>query len=96
MYELVKRPRAAADLRKIWLDTYEQWGEAQADKYLREIGTSFQHLKDNPRLGRARDEIRQGYRSLVVRQHLIFYTIQGQKISVRRVLHGRMDPDQHL
>jgi len=96
MYELVKRPLADADLRKIWRDTYKDWGQAQADKYLREIGVALQNLKDNPRMGRERDEIREGYRSLVVRQHLIFYVIQDQKISVRRVLHGRMDPDRHL
>ena len=96
MYELVNRPLAEADLRKIWRDTYEDWGQAQADKYLREIGAALQSLKDNPRMGRERDEIREGYRSLVVRQHLIFYVIQDRKISVRRILHGRMDPDRHL
>ena len=96
MHELVKRPLAKADLRKIWRDTYKDWGLAQADKYLREIGAALQNLKENPRMGRERDEIREGYRSLVVRQHLIFYVVQDQKISVRRVLYGRMDPDRHL
>ena len=72
MYELVKRPFAEADLRKIWRNTHNDWGQARADKYLWEIGAALQNLKDNPRMRRERDEIREGYRSPVVRQHLIF------------------------
>jgi len=55
MRELVKRPRAKDDLKGIWRYTFDEWGEAQADKYLAEIEAKLGRLKSNPHLaGRVR------------------------------------------
>jgi len=34
MREVVVSPRARQDLIEVWLYTFENWGEAQADRYL--------------------------------------------------------------
>ena len=38
MLEIVKRPRAKEDLNGIWRYSFNEWSEAQADKYLAEMG----------------------------------------------------------
>jgi toxin ParE1/3/4 len=51
----------------------------------------------NPRIGRACDEIRPGYRKLAAGSHILFYRVSaGGIIDVGRVLHERMDVDRHL
>ena len=42
-------------------------------------------------MGRSREDVRAGYRSLAVRQHLVFYTFAGELVTVRRVLPAGMD-----
>lgn len=96
MPRIVKRPLAREDLIGIWRYTYEEWGEQQADKYLDELEAGIAQLRDNPKLGRARDEVRRGYRSLTVNQHIVFYTLDAEVIRIVRVLHARMDPATHL
>ena len=53
-------------------------------------------LAAGPGLGRVRDEVRKGYRSLTINHHIIFYTAEPDLIRIVRVLHVRMDPDSHL
>jgi toxin ParE1/3/4 len=48
-------------------------------------------LLDNPEIGRARDEVKTGYRSLNIKKHIIFYKIQKTDIQILGVIHGRMD-----
>ncbi|MCK0509559.1 type II toxin-antitoxin system RelE/ParE family toxin [Aromatoleum buckelii] len=64
MRRIVKRPLARQDLIGIWRYTYEEWGEQHADRYLDELEAGIARLQDYPGLGRVRDEVRQGYRSL--------------------------------
>jgi len=96
MIEIVKRPRARQDLKDIWRYSFEEWGEAQADKYLREIDTGIARLRTNPKIGKPRDDLRPGYRSLRVNEHMVYYVLTPSTIRVVRVLHARMDPDRHL
>jgi toxin ParE1/3/4 len=63
MAEFSLRPKALADLEKIWDYTVETWGEEQAERYLRLINQSFRKVADNPGLGRPCDTIREGYRN---------------------------------
>ena len=96
MLEIVKRPRAKEDLKGIWRYSFNEWGEAQADKYLAEIEARVAQLKHNPKLGKPRDNLRRGYRSLRVNQHIVYYVLTPSAIRIVRVLHARMDPDRHL
>ena len=40
--------------------------------------------------------MRSGYRSPLVRRHVIFYTFTDDSVLVQRVLHGSMDPELRL
>jgi len=96
MLEIVIRPRARKDLKGIWRYSFDEWDEAQADKYLAEIEAGIEKLRHNPKLGRPREEVRAGYRSLRINQHIVYYVLTPSVIRIVRVLHARMDPDRHL
>jgi len=96
MREVFIRPRAVADLEGIWLYTRKRWSVEQADRYLRSIDGALLDLARDPDVGRSAESIRAGYRFLRVGRHLIFYTLTEQVVSIRRVLHDRMDLHRHL
>jgi plasmid stabilization system protein ParE len=65
-----------------------------AEALVTKIEKNLNLLSTNPHLGRVpkEDELaRLHYRYLVVENHLIFYTIEGQTIYVHRILHGARD-----
>ncbi len=93
MLELYLRPKAKRDLAKIWYDTRVEWGEEQADRYISNIDAAFRRLLEHPKLGRACDEVREGYRRHITGKHVIFYRIMPEKI---RILHQKMDASSHV
>jgi toxin ParE1/3/4 len=90
------RARARQDLDAILEYTIVEHGEAQADAYLRTIGTALGRLADYPELGLARPELTSAMRSYPVAEHRIFYMLLPDRISVVRVLHKAMDAARHL
>lgn len=72
MSEIVLRPRARQDLKAIWRYSFDRWGEKQADKSLAELAAGVARLGDNPLLGTPRDDLRPGYRSLRVNEHMVY------------------------
>lgn len=96
MHKIRKSALAESDLIEIWLYSYEQWGEAQADTYFDELDAAINRLGEYPELGKRCDYIRDGYRAFQISQHVVYYTVTESAIHVIRVLHGRMDPDRHL
>jgi toxin ParE1/3/4 len=50
-----------------------------------------QGLASNPRLGRTREELSPGLRSLVFESYVIFYHPMPNGVAVVRVLHGMRD-----
>ena len=51
-------------------------------------------LADNPYLGRIPEDeelVRLGYRFLVVKNYLIFYTVEERTIFIYRIIHGARD-----
>jgi toxin ParE1/3/4 len=87
---------AESDLIGIWAYSFQQWDEAQADKYLDELDRGIALLADNSALGSKRDHVREGYRVLFINRHAIYYTVTTSTIRIIRVLHEQMDPDKHL
>lgn len=98
MLKLHQQAKAREDLKKIWLYSFENYGEKQADKYYDELITAMERLKDNPHIGVSCDYIRSGYRQYQVNRHLIFYRLSkcNKKIHIVRVLHDRMEHKRHL
>ena len=96
MREVRIRPLARADLEEIWFYTLETWGANQADRYLRESNAAVQKLSTDADDGRSEEDLREGYRSIDVGRHLVFYVFTDESVSVRRVLHDQMDIPRHL
>lgn len=96
MRELVISERAEADLREIWLYSFDNWGEAQADRYLDELDAGLRKCGVEPEGGKQREAVRSGYWSSLVRKHVVFYTFTDAEVLIQRVLHGSMDPSRHV
>ena len=94
VYRLTKK--ALDDLRSIARYTEKTWGREQRNKYLSKLDSSFRMLAHEPQLGRACNEIKQGYRKHHVGRHLIFYRLVASRVEIIRILHDSMDVDSHL
>lgn len=53
-------PAAQADLEGIWDYTAQHWGDAQAERYTRDIQTACEALGDDTLSGRPADDVRAG------------------------------------
>lgn len=96
MHEIFKSHQAKNDLKEIYFYTLNKWGSDKAVDYLMQIDAGLQELINNPMLGKSRDYISDGYRSVQINRHVIFYRVQKTEIFIVRVLHERMLPSKHL
>jgi toxin ParE1/3/4 len=89
--------RALEDLREIGRYTQVRWGRDQRRNYLSQLDRQFHALAKNPSQGRTCDEIRPAYRKFPSGRHVIFYrTLATGAIEIVRVLHQRMDVENHV
>jgi len=79
------------DLEEIFEYTENKFGIDQAIKYLQEFDVLFNHLVQTPALGKERNEIKNGLRSIPKGSHVVFYRIMNDKIRIVRILHGMRD-----
>lgn len=96
MPQIKKQPLAEQDLINIWLYTFKQWGETQADKYLDELEQGIRLLASQPLQCRERDEFNPPVRIHHYAHHLIVYIISNDTINIVRVLHESMDVETQL
>jgi toxin ParE1/3/4 len=68
----------------------------RAEVYVRQIRRAVEIVAEDPRRGRNCDNIRAGYRKYPAGSHFVFYRVVEGGIDVVRILHQRMDFDQHL
>ena len=84
--------KAKSDLKEIARFTSRRWGNEQRNVYLKQFDDSFWLLAEGPDIGKAYDEIRDGYRKFPQGSHVIFYKQVGnQQIEIMRILHKSMD-----
>jgi toxin ParE1/3/4 len=89
--------KARDDLLAIGRYKHQQWGKTQQRHYLTQLDRAFHDLADKPGLGRACNDIRESYFKYGVGKHVIFYRhAEKEQIEIVRILHGRMDIEQHL
>jgi toxin ParE1/3/4 len=94
--EIIVRPEARADLIGIWNYTSNQWGNTQADLYLREISEQISALALRPNKGRVAERFHPSFRMLRIRKHRLFYSDDGVSVEVIRILHEQMNIPHHL
>ena len=93
----LKFTRAAEnDLGRIWDYTTENWGEAQAIRYIREIQFACEGLIKGHSVSRSADSTRPGYRKTACGSHMIYFRKIDNQINVVRILHQSMDGDHHI
>jgi toxin ParE1/3/4 len=87
---------ADKDLSDIYIYTYREFGELQADAYFGSLEELLSKLGDNPNLGVDVSALREGYRRFVNNRHTIYYKEDKKGILVARVLGPGMAADRHL
>jgi toxin ParE1/3/4 len=87
---------AKQDLKNIWLYSFKNWGEQQADSYFDELNTAIVLIAENPEIGFVCDYIREGYRLYHINRHCIFYRVTPTKIHIVRALHDSMNFKAHV
>lgn len=84
-------PSAEADLAEIW-EYIARDSPENADSFVSRIFQTCQEsLAPSPHLGRPREELSPGLRSLNFEDYIIFYRPIENGVEVVRVLHGRRD-----
>ncbi len=85
---------ARADLRGIAIYGRLRWDDAGRG-YVRKLRAAVSMLWEVERLWHL-EPLMPGMLRFRHEQHTLYFTVQGAEIVVRRVLHGRMDVEQHL
>ena len=88
--------KAKDDLKRIGRFTQQKWGREQRNRYLSRLDNGFQMVARQPEIGKPCDYIRPGYRKLHIGRHLIFYRQSDTHIDIVRILHDRMDVENHF
>ena len=88
--------RADDDFRLLLANSLVIWGAERRDAYAERLTTTIHQLLVHPHLGRARDDLSPGLRSLRAESHMIYYFADELTVTIVRLLHARMDPSAHL
>lgn len=88
---LVWSDEAEEDLLAVWRYGVDEWSPAKADAHLQDIEHTCDMLRDLPELGRARDDLMRGVRSILCNPQIIFYRISGDTVEIMRVRPQRED-----
>ena len=95
-YTLHLSRQAERDIESILQYTYETYGEGQRQIYAAALDRALATITGNPGLGHRRPDLSDRHRAFTVEQHVVVYTVSGQRINVARILHGRMDFTRHV
>ncbi len=83
---------ADSDPDDVWYHIAKESGSVdRADQYVGYLTERLYLLSQNPHIGRRRDDLRPGLRSFPIRQHVIFYRLEGDDVVILHVLHGARD-----
>ncbi len=88
--------RADRDLLDIFQHSLDEWGEAQATKYLDELRDTFGLILKFPLLGRRVAQFDSGLHRINSGRHVVFYRPTSFGIRISRVLHESQDFARHL
>ena len=88
---LLVSPQVETELDEIWL--YIATDSSRPDIADRVIDSTERSLElaRHPYLGRKRDDLRPGLRSVAVGSYVVIYRIEGKDVQILHVLHGRRD-----
>jgi toxin ParE1/3/4 len=81
-----------AELDEIWSYVASESGSLEiADRVVDSITSTFLQLSRHPHLGRRRDDLREGLRSVTAGSYVVIYRVQRKNVRILHVIHGRRD-----
>jgi toxin ParE1/3/4 len=81
-----------AELDDIWAYIAVESASLEiADRVVETITDTFLQLSKHPNLGRSRDDLRFGLRTIAVGSYVVIYRIDGNNVRILHVVHGRRD-----
>ncbi|MCJ8270893.1 MAG: type II toxin-antitoxin system RelE/ParE family toxin [Psychrosphaera sp.] len=95
MLKIAKSPLALKDAQSIWVYSFKQWGESQANAYLQGLDSTIRELAVVPNKGIDISFLREGFRRYRYKSHVIVYRYTLEKLEILRILHVRMDIARH-
>lgn len=90
MIRLRTSPRAEEDLRDIG-DFIAQDNIDAAISFVERLRRRCNELVPFPAVGRKRDEVRGGYRSVTEGEYVILYQVVEDELVIVRIIHGKRD-----
>ena len=87
---------ARQDIVSIRDYTLDTWGHEQVEKYLSQLEQRLEWLAENPKSGKKREDVKEGYRSYPEGCHVVFYRISEDGIEVIGLIHQSEDIEQHF
>jgi toxin ParE1/3/4 len=90
MLPITRTDRAEGDLADI-LDYLDQHSPPAAERFAAAVDRRCAQLGLLPEIGRAREELGPGLRSIVIDRYVLFYRVTANAVEVLRILHGARD-----
>lgn len=82
---------ADADIAEMLRYGAENFGWPAAEAYALSFELRFKRLLEHPRIGMDNSEIKAGLRSIPHGSHRIYYSVEGEALTIRRILHKSRD-----
>jgi len=83
---------ASDDIDRLWFQSAADFGVPRAEARLKRIYSTLREtIGVFPASGRLRPEFGRGVRSFPVLPHVLFYRVEGRRVTILRVLHSRRD-----
>ena len=92
MARVTRRPEAETDVLEIWGFIAED-SIAEADRWVDRLDERLQLWATQPMIGRAREELAPGIRSMAFGRYVVFFAPIHDGIDLVRVLHSSRDID---
>jgi toxin ParE1/3/4 len=92
MARVTRRPQAEADVLEIW-DYIAEDSLIEADRWVDRLDEKLSLWATQPLMGRNRDELAAGIRSMAFGRYVVFFEPLPDGIDIVRVLHGSRDID---
>lgn len=82
---------ADADIADMLRYGAENFGWVAAEAYALSFNPRFDRLLEFPQIGMAHPEIKAGLRSIPHGSHRAYYSVEGEVLTIRRILHKSRD-----
>jgi plasmid stabilization system protein ParE len=83
--------RALADLREIEHYSIKEWGRKTAHRYLGDIASALDRIRENPKILRLEPDLTPGLFFYRVKKHFLVCDFHGETVIVLAVIHTSMD-----